>query len=64
MDCCYDYYCVACGCCMVFLCMLQRRNSKSDNESETTQDTDINLDVKKTKIDIEGLCTMISLLRL
>lgn len=40
--------------------MLQRRNSKSDNQSETTQDTDIGLDVQKTKIDIEGLYTMTS----
>lgn len=34
--------------------VLLRRNPKSDNESETTQDTDISLDEKKTKLDVEG----------
>lgn len=43
---------------MLVLCMLQRRkNSKSDIQSEASQDTDIDL-VKKT-IDMEGLYTVV-----
>lgn len=52
---CCNEHCVACGFSMVFLCMLQRRKkSKSDTLSEASQDTDIDLDVKKT-IEMEGL---------
>lgn len=54
VGCCHENH-LACGCCMFVLCMLQTRNtSKYDSQSEASQETDIDLDVKKT-LDVEGL---------
>lgn len=63
VGCCHEK-CLACGCCMLALCMLQTRNtSKYDSQSEASQETDIDLDVKKT-LDMEGLYVYGSLILL